>query len=512
MTRDEIVNFVCGKIGQIDATSLAFCGDAVNRRYQMIYDADDWLDAMKWFLVTPVAGQQGYDVPAALERVTKIVQGANTIEPVNVQFLFDVYPGLLAGQGTPRYYIERKDDAANKFFVYPAPDASANQFMLVYGKKVFAPLGASDTPILRNIDNCLIAFVQGDMLQRQRQYAKSQALEQQASSLLEQMRAIEKQRANRPRMSSQITVGGDSLAEMTDAVAARIRDYTVESRILIQEFLRRNYLELYDAQLWPESVIVMQVDRDGSEIILPEYVDRVLSVRSNPGLPALPASEVVYYFQANPQIFEQSGSPVGFTPLASAGVAVLPPKNEELVFTSTDDGDVSQVYIMGETAGVEVSETITLNGTLPVISKYPYDTPITIAKSLTTGTVTVTGFVSQIFLVQLLPEERERKHIRVWLQPTPTDQDGQTCLLLGKRRIKPLVTDEATPILRGLGTTLINMTTADMFDQLGNPDAATSARAKAQQSIQTVVDRELKQTAYEPQIIPYTEPCPLSIY
>jgi hypothetical protein len=100
------------------------------------------------------------------------------------------------------------------------------------------------------------------------------------------------------------------------------------------------------------------------------------------------------------------------------------------------------------------------------------------------------------------------------MQPTPTDTDGSVCLLMGKRRIKPLVQDEDTPILRGLGMALINMTVADMQDQRGNMDAAKIAREKASQSIQTVVDRELKQTAFEPRVIPNAEPsyCGLSSF
>lgn len=49
----------------------------------------------------------------------------------------------------------------------------------------------SDEPAIRGADNCLMAFAQGDMLQRSRQYGKAQLVAQEAVGLLDQLKRIE---------------------------------------------------------------------------------------------------------------------------------------------------------------------------------------------------------------------------------------------------------------------------------------------------------------------------------
>lgn len=59
--------------------------------------------------------------------------------------------------------------------------------------KTKAPLFTADgdEPGLTGVENCLLAFVQGDMLQRERQYGKAQALQQEGALLLEQLKGQE---------------------------------------------------------------------------------------------------------------------------------------------------------------------------------------------------------------------------------------------------------------------------------------------------------------------------------
>src|SRR5207247_1457988 len=135
------------------------------------------------------------------------------------------------------------------------------------------------------------------------------------------------------------------------------------------------------------------------------------------------------------------GSPVAFSLLTSVGVAVLPPITEQLSFISSENKDLSNIFVRGESGGVEVSETVVLNGQTEVKTTYIYDAPLIVAKDITLGDVTVKAVTSGTFLQQLLAYETERKHIRLWLQPAPTSQDGTQCLILGKRKIHPITSD-----------------------------------------------------------------------
>ena len=65
--------------------------------------------------------------------------------------------------------------------------------LIVVGKKRLRPLrNDNDEPQIRGIDNSLIAYAEGDMLERQRQFGKAQVKFGEASSLLDVVRDLER--------------------------------------------------------------------------------------------------------------------------------------------------------------------------------------------------------------------------------------------------------------------------------------------------------------------------------
>jgi hypothetical protein len=181
----------------------------------------------------------------------------------------------------------------------------------------------------------------------------------------------------------------------------------------------------------------------------------------------------------------------------------LPPTREKLSFYSSYGPDKGTIFVMGESRGSEVSESVELNGAIPVQTVNEYDTPLTVAKGPTRGDVTVLGHTSGAQLERILADERERKHMRLWLQPTPP---ATVCLVLGKRTIKPLVQNEDTPMLRDIQDVLISAACGDMFAKLGNDKAAKEARAQAETALQTLVSLETQQGAYSACVVPDVEP------
>lgn len=74
--------------------------------------------------------------------------------------------------------------------IFPIPTAPTT--LNVLGKKPFIPLTfPTEVPAIRNLDNCLIAFAMGDMLERARQFGKAQAQYQEAAALLSELAKIE---------------------------------------------------------------------------------------------------------------------------------------------------------------------------------------------------------------------------------------------------------------------------------------------------------------------------------
>jgi hypothetical protein len=506
LTLDQISQFVCGKVGQTDAASLALCYTYVNMRFRMIYESFPWRDSQIIPTdVNTVPSQAHVLLPSGIDRVISIRCNGSMLEPTNSTQQLEINPTYFDTTGTPLYYEEYTEvsDNSKRIRLFPIPNA-------VFALKIIAKRTpntlsiSTDTPILRNIDNVLIAYAMGDMLERQRQYGKAAEKFKEAGALLEAAKQLESAQTNAPRTTKNITVSGNSLLELTDAICARIGDWSQETRILAREFLRRNYVQVYDSNLWTESTVEIDVTSVTGVLVLPEFIDRIISIRGVSTLGQLSAEQPSLFYAINPWIFEQTGDPLSFSYLAPVAVTVLPTSAQQLTVVSTSAADKSNVFIRGEQAGgTVVSETLTLNGLTPVNTGQSYLTPLTIAKNITSGTVAVTGSISLTQYVALLANERERKHIRIQFRPTPTS--NVTCKVLCKRKCTPFSTDEDTPLLRDIGNTLIDLACADMFAKIGNADAATGARSKAGEALKTMIDLERNQGANSYRVVPQVE-------
>jgi len=503
MTLNDFTQAIADISGQRDATSFAAYTRFVNFRYRMIWDRLDWNDARTVFETNSVAGTPTIDLPATLNRVIRIRYDDHFLDPVTLGFFIETDPGMFERTGIPQYYEEKTVQTTVQVWFYPIP--AVERPVLIEGKKAFTPLVSdTDATVIRNIDNCLLAYVIGDALDRQRQTGKAGEKYKEASLLFDELIKLEKEQSNVPRTNKALTVAGNSLAEMTDDVCARCGDYQPATRIVIKQFLRRQYQMLYDLAFWNESLVLVNVAHDGMQAIMPEYVGRVISVRENANTYySLSPADNSLYFGMAPQIFEQSGGqPINFSYLTPVGVAVLPPQREKLAIASTSSADKGNVFIKGESAGVMVSETLVLNGTTSVVTQNDYDVPLTLSKLVSTGDVIVVGFTSGAQLERILAAETERKHIRLWLQPNGVPG---TMLVLAKRRIRPLLQDEDTPLLSDIQNVLIYAATSECFTKLKDAPSAADAKGKADAALKTLLDLNTQQGAASPRVIPYAE-------
>ena len=101
-------------------------------------------------------------------------------------------------------------------------------------------------------------------------------------------------------------------------------------------------------------------------------------------------------------------------------------------------------------------------------------------------------------LLTLLPYRREAKHQRLLLSQKPDSTglgvgESFTCLVQGKRAIRPLIIEQDTPIITGMEQILIAGAAADVFQTLDKPDQATVFRQKADAALDVLKDRNTVQ-------------------
>lgn len=217
MTLTELSSFVTSKLSSTEAADVAACQSYINRRYQMIYEGYLWTETLGvastavaasatevvlsgapsiTFFHSAVAPVTFIDFPVAT-RFTETGQ-TDGVELPGYDWMsffqidanaWNTDAGALA---TPRNFINLPKSGGGfaRLRLVPTPSAAGTLYTL--GKLKWVALAASDTPCLRGIDNTLLAYAEGDMLERARQYQKAQSKYAEAGAHLAIMRDIEK--------------------------------------------------------------------------------------------------------------------------------------------------------------------------------------------------------------------------------------------------------------------------------------------------------------------------------
>ena len=542
--RLQMAQIICTELGVYDEMSLGMCATFLSLEYVNLWNKYPWGDAQGYattqvdagtvevaypdgmdHIITLRASNGGLgtppDAPDAPDDPTAIEPGpgwdSRFLDPVDSTFLIESDPTIFEERGYLKYYEEIGDANQRKIRLYPIPNWGTSLFF--FGKMICPGL-QSDTDIsaIRNLDPALIAYGTAHMWQRQRQYGKAEIKRKEGMEFETNAWNLEQQQANLPRRTKATTVAGNSLAEMTDAVCTICGQWTLDIRLIIREFLRRNYQVLYDIFLWPESLVMVRVPYTTEQIIMPAYIDKVLGIRGTNNLRMFPA-DAGLILDIKPSEFDAIGDAVSYTTLTPVAVSTLPPVTAQLILQSTNNSDRTKVAIRGEilSTGQEIEETVTLNGNLPVNTRYVYDIPLTIAKEITIGDISVNANDGPFTSLEVLPSYvRELKHQRLWMLPAPDNSilstgghpaDTFIALVLGKRAIRPLLTDQDTPIITGAQQVLIAAAAADLFRKLGNNDQATAFQQKASGSTDALKAKNMDQAASAPRFVPQIEPC-----
>lgn len=217
MTLSELATFITSKLSDTDSASVTACKSYINRRYQMIYDSFLWTETLGvstkavtagdtaitidgapdiTFYHSAVAPTTTVDFPVAVKFTkTGVDDGADIINAEWVTFFQldpNIWNDVASRRATPTNFINLPKDGSGYCRIKPVPVPLEDGSLYVLGKLKWVALADSDSPCLRGVDNALLAFAEGDMLERARQYGKAQAKFGEAAGNVKLMLDIEK--------------------------------------------------------------------------------------------------------------------------------------------------------------------------------------------------------------------------------------------------------------------------------------------------------------------------------
>ena len=300
-----------------------------------------------------------------------------------------------------------------------------------------------------------------------------------------------------------------TLAEMADYVVDRVGTSDDATKALAKRFIIRRNQMVYDSTPWPDSEVTFQLRTTENELILPNWLDKVLQVVVDQAAAAhnIQMASRQTLLLANPAALTDLGSLIGFTMLPSVAVHTHPGGNKVQVLSSAV-GDTSQsVRLRGMHNGLEVEEEIMLTGVTLAPSAYYYDEITHYSKPTTAGYLHLQSTATDNDELQvLLPHERERRHPRIQLHHDfETGADEQLITILGKRKCIPLLHDNDTPQIANIENALIAYGMADLLERERQFGKAQLKLQEAVALTNSMILAERDQKQSHVQIIPQTE-------
>lgn len=222
MTLDQIANQVCIKTHDTSAGAVSAVKTFCKNRYQMIWDSQLWNNSLA---VTTQAvatndsvitiSDSNMDMPVAVKLDT------TPIDPANYGSAFVLSPNSFTGSGpTSAFVVLSKSDSGNiRIQLLKAASQSGTLSVLCKTKTRVTNNGVSayrsleqddDVPVIQTAEQALVTLVEADMLEYKQAYAKAQAKQAEALTLLALARNVE-----RSQGASRFEVSADHMGDWT---------------------------------------------------------------------------------------------------------------------------------------------------------------------------------------------------------------------------------------------------------------------------------------------------------
>ncbi len=219
MTLTQLADQVTTKLSDTDSDSVATCKKFINNRYRMLWESALWTTSLGVVSTSVAASSEtitlsddpsifyyptSSTVASTAPRLDFIVATrftetgkADGIQSLGTDWVtfFQLDPNTWNNtsqrRATPANFTPLPKDASGYCRIKPIPTPDKAGTLFTLGKLKFTEMGDSDSAVILGADNVLLAFAEGDMLERIQQYQKAQLKYTEAATLTQVCRDLD---------------------------------------------------------------------------------------------------------------------------------------------------------------------------------------------------------------------------------------------------------------------------------------------------------------------------------
>jgi hypothetical protein len=238
------------------------------------------------------------------------------------------------------------------------------------------------------------------------------------------------------------------------------------------------------------------------EMVCPQQFETILGVSYNQA--NLLPTQLITQFMTNPESFKADADSAQFTVIDSSGIN-FDPTYGAIEFLSSDSADNGkQITLVGEISGQELTmqkETVTLASSVATTNSW--SAVYSLSKETTTGYVRVRNQSTMVYFDWPEWENVSKfQRVKFFERPKYDASSPVNLYIVGKKKIRPMVSDYDTPMVAGVDNVLIHFATGDMLKRSRQFGKAQVEIQQANSLMQVARDQENNQSAKEVRLIP----------
>jgi len=230
MTLNEIAQFAGEKVGKTDSDTLSFLGKSASINYRRVWNFAPWRETVTNSTYSVSTSTRTITLGSLVENPLSVAYGDSELLSVDLQTIISQDADLLDSDrtGTPtQYYFKgRNTSGTAQIDLYPILNTSSTTVLKVIEKLAcvtrsnntvdFPPSQAAldDELRLPHVMHVVLALTHADALERERQYAKAQAVVSTANADLAQMAQYEMSQVGGIKVITPSSLGEYSITDI----------------------------------------------------------------------------------------------------------------------------------------------------------------------------------------------------------------------------------------------------------------------------------------------------------